>query len=153
MRILVINGPNLNMLGRREPGIYKSATLDVIETQLRSLAKSMDAEIEMFQSNHEGELVTRIQSADTEGFSGIVINPGAYGHTSIALRDAMKVVALPFVEIHVSNIYAREEFRHKTYLSDIAAGVVVGFGSSGYQLALRGLIDSINAAESEKQRH
>ena len=145
MRILVMNGPNLNMLGRREPNIYGSVSLSAIETLLSNLAKSLSVELEMFQSNIEGELVERIQKTIDENFDGILINPGAYGHTSIALRDALSAVALPFIEVHMSNVYAREEFRHKSYLSDISAGVIVGMGTQSYLLGLRGLVESLRA--------
>lgn len=143
MRILVINGPNLNLLGQRENSIYGVLTLTQIVDQLVSLGKELDVKVEAVQSNHEGELVETIQLARAKKFDGILINPAAYGHTSIALRDALKAVALPFVEVHLSNIYAREEFRHKTYLSDVAAGVVVGFGPLSYMLGLRGLVEHL----------
>ncbi len=145
MRILVVNGPNLNLLGRREPEVYGNVTLDDVKALLQQLGKHLSIEVDMFQSNLEGELVTKIQQAPQEGFAGILINPAAYGHTSIALRDALKAVSLPFVEVHMSNIYSREDFRHKTYLSDIASGVVIGFGAQSYLLGLRGLVDWIRA--------
>jgi 3-dehydroquinate dehydratase-2 len=144
LRILCLNGPNLNLLGRRETGIYGSVTLDDIAKLLEHLGKNLAVELDMYQSNSEGDLVDKVQQCLSGGYDGILINPGAYGHTSIALRDALKAVSLPFVEVHVSNIYAREEFRHKTYLSDFASGVVIGFGPNGYLLGLRGLVEVLH---------
>ena len=143
MRILVVHGPNLNLLGRREPSVYGSATLDDINRLLHQLAKNLSVEIETFQSNSEGALIDLIQRAEEQQFNGILINPAAFGHTSIALRDALKAVALPFVEVHISNTAAREEFRHKSYLCDIAQGVVMGFGPRSYMLGLRGLVEHL----------
>lgn len=140
-RILVIHGPNLNMLGNREPGHYGRRTLTDIDTQLNALADTLCIGLDSFQSNHEGALVDRIQQAAGEGVDGIVINPAAYTHTSIALRDALLATAIPFVEVHLSNIHSREPFRHKSMLADAAAGVVAGFGATSYLLALRGLDD------------
>ncbi|HEY9715069.1 MAG TPA: type II 3-dehydroquinate dehydratase [Chroococcales cyanobacterium] len=139
LRILVIHGPNLNLLGLREPEIYGDLTLQNINDLLDETAKDLGVTLEFFQSNVEGELVTTIQRALTEKFDGILINPAAYGHTSIAIRDALKAVSVPFVEVHLSNIHAREEFRHRTYLSDCASGIVVGFGKDSYTLGLLGL--------------
>lgn len=141
MIIEVIHGPNLNLLGTREPGIYGAATMDQINERLAEEAKRLDtvAPLRFFQSNSEGDLVTRIQQCYFDRVDGILINPGAYGHTSIALRDALLTTKIPFVEVHVSNIHAREEFRHKTYLSDIAIGVIAGFGANSYVLGLAGL--------------
>ncbi|CAG0991757.1 3-dehydroquinate dehydratase II [Rhodocyclaceae bacterium] len=135
-RILVLHGPNLNLLGLREPGIYGHETLTDINASLASQAKAASVELIAFQSNHEGDLVDRIQAARSEGVAFIVINPGGYTHTSIALRDALAAVAIPFVEVHLSNIHAREPFRRHSYFSDIAAGVICGLGSHGYRLAL-----------------
>lgn len=134
------------MLGSREKSIYGSETLDSIVSALAAAASQEGVVLEAFQSNHEGALVEAIQNAPAAGFAGIVINPAAYGHTSIALRDALIACALPFVEVHISNTFAREEFRARTYLSDIAAGVVVGFGAASYRLGLTGLIGVIRAA-------
>lgn len=144
MRILVVNGPNLNMLGVRETAVYGRLVWSQIEEKLRHLASEMGIDIQIMQSNHEGSLIDAIQEAPSKGFQGILINPAGYGHTSIALRDALLAVNLPFVEVHISNIYAREEFRHKTYLSDIAKGVVIGFGTDSYLLGLRGLKDILS---------
>lgn len=135
-RILVLHGPNLNLLGRREPGIYGLTTLSDIHEAMESRAKADGVLLESFQSNHEGELVDRVQAAATEGVNFIVINPAAYTHTSVALRDALTGVAIPFVEVHLSNVHAREPFRHHSYFSDKAVGVICGLGAQGYQLAL-----------------
>ena len=139
MNFLLINGPNLNLLGQREVGIYGEISLDSIEGALREKAKLEDVQIEFFQSNFEGALVDRIHQALGKE-DGILINAGAYTHTSIAIRDALLGVAIPYVEVHLSNIYSREEFRHKSFLSDKALGLVCGFGPNSYQLALRGII-------------
>jgi len=138
LKILVLHGPNLNLLGQREPGVYGSLTLADIETALEKLAAELNAKLEFFQSNSEGALVDRIQSASGK-VDGIVINPAAYTHTSIALRDAFLAVKIPFVEVHLSNIHSREDFRRRSYLADAAVGVVAGFGSESYCLGLRGL--------------
>jgi 3-dehydroquinate dehydratase-2 len=142
LRVLVVHGPNLNLLGTRETSIYGGMTLEGINESLRSLASELSIEIDFFQSNIEGELVGKLQMAREHGFDAILINPAAYGHTSIALRDALLAVGLPFVEVHLSNIYAREEFRHHTYLSDIARGVIVGLGPNSYLLGLRALSEA-----------
>lgn len=135
-RILVLHGPNLNLLGTREPGIYGADTLDSINNRLSARAHQAGVGFDSFQSNHEGLLVDRVQSARTDGTSFILFNPGAFTHTSIALRDALLGVAIPFVEIHLSNVHAREEFRRHSYFSDIAVGVICGLGAQGYELAL-----------------
>lgn len=134
--LLLINGPNLNLLGTREPGVYGHQTLADIERGLREEASALGHELHSFQSNHEGELVDRVQQARGDQTRFILINPGAYTHTSIALRDALLAVAIPFIEIHLSNVHAREEFRRHSYLSDVAAGVIAGCGPLGYRLAL-----------------
>ncbi len=144
LRILIMHGPNLNLLGTREPGHYGTATLADINQQLIELGDQLGVEIIPFQSNHEGELVDRIQqatgsSSDSGQIDGIVINPAAYTHTSIAIRDALLASHIPFVEVHLSNIHRREEFRHRSMLVDAASGVIAGFGASSYMLALRGL--------------
>jgi len=139
LKVLVLHGPNLNLLGQREPSIYGKAGLADIDAALRTLAAELKLELDIKQSNGEGALVDAIQQAGAGGASGILINPAAYGHTSIALRDALLGVGLPFVEVHLSNTYAREEFRHKTLISDVANGVVIGFGPDSYLLGLRGL--------------
>jgi 3-dehydroquinate dehydratase-2 len=135
-RILLLNGPNLNLLGSREPEIYGSATLASIETKLKELARARGHELIAAQSNAEHELIGKIQGTKHDGVAFVIINPGAYTHTSIALRDAFLGVSLPFIEVHLTNIYAREEFRHHSYLSGIAVGCIVGFGAQGYELAL-----------------
>jgi len=136
MRVLVINGPNLNLLGQREPGLYGEISLDEINSDLKKLAVEKQVEIDFFQSNHEGELIDRIQQAkgNTDAF---IINAGALTHYSIALLDALKAVNIPFVEVHLTNIYAREEYRHKSLLSPIARGGIFGLGAAGYSLALQ----------------
>jgi len=136
-KLLLLNGPNLNLLGSREPAVYGSATLAQIEADLTSQAIALGLELQCFQSNHEGVLVDRIHQARADGVEFVLINPGALTHTSIALRDALLGVALPFIEIHLSNVHAREPFRHHSYLSDIAVGVIVGLGPIGYRLALQ----------------
>lgn len=143
--IKVINGPNLNMLGTREKDVYGGVTLSDICESLAVFGKERGAELDFYQSNVEGELVNVIQQAKAEGIDGIVLNPGAYTHTSIAIRDALLAVQIPFVEIHISNVFSRESFRHQSYLSDIASGVVVGFGPSGYELALSGLLKKLSS--------
>lgn len=135
-RLLLINGPNLNLLGTREPGVYGRRSLADIEQDLRSEAQRLGHELASFQSNHEGALVDRVQQARDEEIGFILINPGAYTHTSIALRDALLAVAIPFIEVHLSNVHARETFRRHSYLSDIATGVIAGCGPLGYRLAL-----------------
>ena len=139
MDLLLINGPNLNLVGKREPSIYGSQTLEDIQEELLTLAKELDVKLKFFQSNSEGEMIDCIQNS-VDSIDGILINAGAYTHTSIALRDALLGVAIPYVEVHLSNIYSREEFRHKSYLSDKALGLVCGFGSISYQIALRGIV-------------
>jgi 3-dehydroquinate dehydratase-2 len=142
LRILVLHGPNLNLLGQRQPEVYGSTTLADIDGQLVALAADLGVEVESLQSNHEGVLVDAIQEAPS-AFDGVVINAGAYTHTSVALRDAFSSVTIPFVEVHISNVHAREEFRHHSLLSALAAGVVVGFGSTSYTLGLRGIVDRL----------
>lgn len=144
MRILVMHGPNLNMLGQREATIYGKTTLSDINAAMTCLGSELGVEIETFQSNHEGDLVDKVQGAKGE-FDGIVINPAAFTHTSIALRDAFLAVSIPFVEVHISNVYSREPFRHKSLLSDVAIGVVAGFGPLSYNMGLRGLLGRIRA--------
>jgi len=133
---LLINGPNLNTLGTREPGTYGSVTLKQIENSLAEEAQRCGHSLDCFQSNAEHELIERLQRAAGENLAAIIINPAALGHTSIALRDALLAADTPFIEVHISNIYAREQFRHHTFLSDIAAGVIIGLGVRGYELAL-----------------
>lgn len=135
-KVLLINGPNLNMIGTREPHIYGSTTLPQLEEQLTDLASTLQINLSCFQSNIEGEIITKIQQAKFNNTEVIVINPGAYTHTSIGIRDAFLSVQIPFIEIHISNVYARENFRHHSYLSDVASGILVGHGLFGYELAL-----------------
>ena len=144
MDLLLINGPNLNLVGKREPSIYGSQTLQVIEEELLNLARELEVNLKSFQSNSEGEIIDCVQKS-VGSTDGILINAGAYTHTSIALRDALLGVEIPFVEIHLSNIYSREEFRHKSFLSDKALGLVCGFGSTSYQLALQGIVSYLKS--------
>ncbi|WP_435531968.1 type II 3-dehydroquinate dehydratase [Roseateles amylovorans] len=137
MQILVVHGPNLNLLGSREPEVYGAHTLAQIDADLSQKARDAGAQLESFQSNHEGALVDRIQAAGRDGTRFIIINPAAYTHTSVAIRDALAAVALPFVEVHLSNIHRRESFRHHSYMSELAVGVICGLGPLGYTLALQ----------------
>jgi 3-dehydroquinate dehydratase-2 len=134
--LLLMNGPNLNLLGTREPGIYGATTLAQVEQAAREQAAQAGAQLAAFQSNHEGALIDRVHAARDEGVDFIVINPGGYTHTSVALRDALAGVAIPFVEVHISNIYQRESFRHHSYLSAVARGTICGLGIDGYRLAI-----------------
>lgn len=134
--ILLINGPNLNLLGRREPAVYGSTTLADVEREVVARGAALGHAVHCFQANGEGALIERIHAAVDEGVEFIVINPGAYTHTSIALRDALLGVAIPFIEVHISNVHAREPFRRHSYLADIAVGVISGLGTHGYLLAL-----------------
>ena len=141
--ILLINGPNLNLLGKREPSIYGNKNLDQIEQELVSNAQKAKCSLECFQSNSESEIVNFIQN-NAESTDVIIINPGAYTHTSIAIRDTLLAVSVPFIEVHISNIFSREEFRKQSYFSDIAVGIISGLGFEGYNLALDAAIDLIN---------
>lgn len=145
--IFILNGPNLNMLGLREPAIYGSTTLDDIAANCRHEAERLGVEIDFRQSNHEGDLVTWIQEAGSNNAS-ILINPAAYTHTSIALHDAIRAAKVTVVEVHLSNIHAREEFRHKSYVSPVAKGVICGFGAEGYLMGLRALAADQKDTES-----
>jgi len=137
MNVLVLHGPNLNLLGTREPAVYGSATLPDIEHELTQIAASAGGRLESFQSNHEGALIERVHAARADGTDFILINPAGLTHTSVALRDALAAVGIPFVEVHLSNIHRREPFRHHSFFSDLAEGVVCGLGAQGYALALR----------------
>ncbi len=134
--LLLINGPNLNLLGTREPGVYGATSLADVEARLQELASELGHELAAFQSNAEHEIVDRIQQAQTDKVDYVLLNPGAFTHTSIAMRDALLAVDIPFMEIHLSNVFAREEFRHNSYFSDIAAGCLFGLGAYGYELAM-----------------
>ncbi len=140
-KILVLHGPNLNLLGSREPAIYGHATLADIDARLVSLAQKKCGVVHVFQSNWEGALIDRIHTARTDGTEAILINPGGLTHTSVSLRDALVAIALPFVEVHLSNVFARESFRHQSYLSSCARGVITGLGAQGYELALDYLLE------------
>jgi len=139
MKILVIHGPNLNLLGRRETSIYGKTSLKSIDAELAKLARSEKVSVDFFQSNHEGDLVTKIQAAD-EKYDALVINPAAFTHTSVAIRDAIAAIGIPVVEIHLSNIHARESFRKESFVSPVAAGVVFGFGKESYLLGFKGAV-------------
>ncbi len=143
MDVLVINGPNLNTLGSREPEIYGSTTLADIEAGLRAQAEASGLTVDTFQSNHEGAIVDRLHVARTDGTRFVIINPGAFTHTSVAIRDAFAAVAIPFCEVHISNVHAREEFRKHSYLSDLAVGVLTGFGAFGYTMAMSYVIEQL----------
>tara|TARA_B100000700_G_C14950962_1_gene811635 strand:+ start:84 stop:566 length:483 start_codon:yes stop_codon:yes gene_type:complete len=139
MNVLIINGPNLNLVGKREPAIYGSQTLEDIQEELLITAKDLNVKLQFFQSNSEGEMIDCIHKS-VGSIEGILINAGAYTHTSIALRDALLGVSIPYVEVHLTNIYSREGFRQKSFLSDKSVGLICGFGSISYQLALRGIV-------------
>ena len=140
MTFLVLHGPNLNLLGTREPEVYGHETLEDINRQLTDLGRELGVNLVFFQSNHEGALIDRIHAARTEEIAGMVINPGGLTHTSVALRDAITAVAIPTVEVHLSNVHAREEFRRHSYLAPVVLGQIAGLGAFGYQLAVRGLL-------------
>jgi 3-dehydroquinate dehydratase-2 len=148
-KFLLLNGPNLNLLGTREPEVYGVSRLDDIEANCIEAAEELGHSLECFQSNAEHELVDRVQKAGRDGVDFILLNPGAFTHTSVALRDALLAVAIPFIEIHLSNTFAREEFRHKSYFSDIAAGCVIGLGALGYELALHAAAQHVADAEED----
>jgi 3-dehydroquinate dehydratase II len=143
--ILLLNGPNLNLLGTREPAKYGSTTLAQVEAMCAGEAMRLGAKLTAFQSNHEGALIDRIHAASGEGVDFIVINAGALTHTSVALRDALAGVAIPFIEVHITNVHAREAFRHHSYLSEIAAGVIVGLGVAGYRMAVQAAVEKADA--------
>jgi 3-dehydroquinate dehydratase-2 len=149
MKVLLVNGPNLNLLGTREPAIYGAETLADVEAMCREESASLGLELAAFQSNHEGQLIDRIHAARDEGVRFVVINPGALTHTSVALRDALAGVAIPFIEVHLSNVHKREPFRHHSYLSDIAEGVIVGLGTIGYKLALQAAAAKLNRGDKQ----
>ena len=148
--ILVIHGPNLNLLGTREPEVYGADTLAAINQNLNQMAQKNGVSLQTFQSNNEGEIVSCIQQAATNQVDFIIINPAAYTHTSVAIRDAFLATRIPFIETHLSNVYAREEFRMHSYLSDLAVGVIGGFGKNSYMLALEAAV--LHCKQSEKQR-
>lgn len=140
MRVLVLHGPNLNLLGQREPGVYGSTSLGEVNEGLQALARKLEIGLEARQSNHEGVLIDWLHGAEAEAFTGIVFNPGGYTHTSVALRDAIAAIRLPVVEVHLSNVFAREGFRHHSYLSPVSRGVISGFGADSYRLGVLALL-------------
>jgi len=144
-RLLVLHGPNLNLLGTREPKHYGSTTLAEINLALAKRAESAGVSLESFQSNHEGALIERVHAAGQQGVRYMIVNPAAYTHTSVALRDAIAGTGIPFIEVHLSNVHAREAFRHHSYFSDLAIGVITGLGSEGYLLALEYLLSTVSA--------
>jgi 3-dehydroquinate dehydratase-2 len=144
--ILVLHGPNLNLLGSREPGIYGRTTLASIHAAMSARAKAAGVQLESYQSNHEGELIDRVQTARDQGVRFIIINPAGYTHSSVALRDALAAVAIPFIEVHLSNVHAREPFRKHSYFSDIAVGLISGLGAQGYELALEAALARLRDA-------
>jgi 3-dehydroquinate dehydratase-2 len=150
LRIRVLHGPNLNLLGTREQSIYGTLSLDTVDSAITKLAKELAVKVDIRQSNSEGELVTWIQEART-GYDGIIINPAAYTHTSIAIRDAITAVGLPTVEVHLSNIHQRADFRHRSYVAGVAIGQIAGLGPTGYLLALRGLRDHLTGSRRQKK--
>lgn len=151
MKILVIHGPNLNLLGKREPDVYGKISIQSIDRDLKLLAQKNKAIVSTFQSNHEGEIVTKIQDAQGE-FDAIVINPAAYTHTSVAIRDAVAAVKLPVIEVHLSNIYAREEFRHHSLIASVARGQISGFGAHSYELGLMAALSLATQKSKEKRK-
>ena len=150
LRLRVLHGPNLNLLGTREQSIYGALSLDALDIAITKLAEELGVKVDLRQSNSESELVTWIQEARM-GYDGIIINPAAYTHTSVAIRDAIAAVGLPTVEVHLSNIYQREEFRRRSYIAGVAIGQISGLGPTGYLLALRGLYDHLTASQSQKK--
>jgi 3-dehydroquinate dehydratase II len=150
LRILVVHGPNLNLLGAREQSIYGTLSLEALDSAIKKLAKELAVEVNQCQSNSEGELVTWIQEARTR-YDGMIINPAAYTHTSVAIRDAIAAVGLPTVEVHLSNIHQREEFRHRSYIAGVALGQIAGLGPTGYLLALRGLHQHLTASRRQEK--
>ncbi|MGV1008593.1 MAG: type II 3-dehydroquinate dehydratase [Dermatophilaceae bacterium] len=146
MDVLLVNGPNLNLLGTRNPAVYGHTTLADVEASMRAQAADLGLTLDCFQDNHEGGIVDRIHQAKTDGCRYVIINAGAYTHTSLAIRDAFEGVEIPFIEVHISNVHAREQFRHHSYLSHLAAGVIVGCGVKGYNLALDLVAHRLNEA-------
>jgi len=147
MKILVLHGPNLNLLGTREPEVYGSMALNDIDNKLIELGKELGVDVECFQSNHEGALIDALHEARTNA-NGVVFNPGGYTHTSIALRDAISAIQIPVIEVHISNVYAREEFRHTSMISAVCRAKVTGFGWRSYELGLRGLVDVLKEVKA-----
>ena len=144
MSIIVLHGPNLNLLGQREPNVYGTQTLPEINHEIVQLGEQLGCKVVSFQSNHEGALIDRLHQSMQDGTTGIIINPGGFTHTSVALRDAIAALSIPVIEVHLSNIHARESFRQLSYVSPVATGVICGFGTDGYLLALRAILAKLN---------
>jgi 3-dehydroquinate dehydratase-2 len=151
-RVLVLHGPNLNLLGTREPEVYGRETLGAIDRRLAAAGEAASASVLSFQSNLEGELINRVHKAKTEGVDFIIINPAGYTHSSVALRDALAGVGIPFMEVHLSNVHSREAFRHRSYFSDLAVGVICGLGSRGYDFALEFALTRVPESSAERRR-
>ena len=147
--ILLLHGPNLNLLGTREPGIYGDETLEKINSKAKRLVEASGASLDVFQSNHEGQLVDRVQQAGSDGTRFIITNPAAFTHTSVALRDAFSAVRLPFIEVHLSNVHAREPFRRQSFFSDLAQAVICGLGASGYEVAISAALKHLGFADTK----
>ncbi len=147
-KVLIIHGPNLNLLGQREVSVYGTETMETINSSIKAKAASLKLDVEFMQSNHEGEIVDRIGRSSSEGFKAIVINPAAYTHTSVAIRDAVSATGLPVIEVHLSNIYSREEFRHNSLIAPVARGQISGFGRTGYLLAIEAAAEIIKKNEA-----
>lgn len=152
MKILVLHGPNLNLLGTREPGVYGSVTIEEINHRLTTLGEELGVKVRCVQSNHEGKLIDLLHEA-RQWADGVLINPGGYTHTSVAIRDAIAATGLPAVEVHLSNVHAREEFRHHSYIAPVCLGQIAGFGWQSYLLALRGLVERINESTSSQPKN
>lgn len=153
MKILVLHGPNLNLLGTREPEVYGRETLADINARLKQAASKTSAELRIIQSNHEGALIDELHKSKADGFDGVLINPGALTHYSYALRDAIAAVDLPTVEVHLSNVHQREEFRHRSVLAAVCVGQVLGFGAKSYELGLEGLVEKLKAKSGNEKRY
>ncbi|MBT2687058.1 type II 3-dehydroquinate dehydratase [Bacillus sp. ISL-47] len=147
-KILLLNGPNLNLLGKREPGVYGNETLEHLEENIKSLGGAHQTEVSCFQSNHEGELIDRLHLANEDGTKGIIFNPGAFTHYSYAIRDAIAGIRVPVIEVHISNVHAREEFRHTSVIAPVAHGQIVGLGFKGYELAFYALMDLLKGEDN-----
>ncbi|MBE6185096.1 type II 3-dehydroquinate dehydratase [Heyndrickxia ginsengihumi] len=147
-KYLVLNGPNLNLLGKREPDVYGKNSLETLTAQMKKVAEDINVSLDFFQSNHEGDLIDWLHSAEEKNYEGIIFNPGAFTHYSYAIRDAISSITVPVVEVHISNVHAREEFRHQSVTAPVSAGQIVGFGLFGYELALKALVEHVKGREA-----